>query len=147
MEDMEKGNKQLIAILEKYDDKMEKLKEQVQIQQLKMTKYEEMKTGKVKKIDTDTLDGRVSFLVNILEEYKKQLEDMEEEEEESEKELYISSSGKKRKRKTKPDKNSDILEALRKKIQEAEPDSSLLDSSCQENESDNDVLLDRQFSF
>lgn len=57
MEEMEKGNKQLITILDKYDDKLERLKEQVQVQQLKIEKYEEMITGKHTQIDTDTLDG------------------------------------------------------------------------------------------
>lgn len=71
MEEMEKGNKQLIAILERYDEKLEKMKEQHQIQILKIEKYEEMIKGKSEPIDTETLDGWVSFLVSILEEYKR----------------------------------------------------------------------------
>ena len=54
---MEKGNKQLIAILERYDEKLEKMKEQHQIQILKIEKYEEMIKGKSEPIDTETLDG------------------------------------------------------------------------------------------
>ena len=32
-------------------------------------------------MDTETLDGRVNFLVSVLEEYKRQLEEMDDEEE------------------------------------------------------------------
>ena len=78
---MEKGNKQLIAILEKYDEKVEKLKEEAHIQALKMEKYEAQLTGEVPKIDTDTLDGRVNFLVSLLEDYKRELEDLDDDDE------------------------------------------------------------------
>ena len=40
--------------------------------------------GKHEPIDTETLDGRVNFLVSVLEEYKKQLEQMDEESSEEE---------------------------------------------------------------
>ena len=40
--------------------------------------------GKLNKIDIDTIDGRINFLVDILEDYKKQLEEMEDEDEEEE---------------------------------------------------------------
>jgi len=56
------------------------MKEAATIQQLKLEKYEEALQGKVEPIDTETLDGRVNFLVSVLEEYKKQLEDIEDEE-------------------------------------------------------------------
>lgn len=84
MGEIEKGNKQLMAILEKYDTKMDKMREQIEVQRLKIEKYEEMATGKVHKIDIDTIDGRINFLVDILEDYKRQLEEMEDEEEEEE---------------------------------------------------------------
>ena len=87
MEEIEKGNKQLMGILEKYDSKMDKMREQLEVQRLKIEKYEEMQTGKIKKIDIDTIDGRINFLVDILEDYKKQLEEMEDEEEEEEEEV------------------------------------------------------------
>ena len=54
------------------------------MQELKIEKYEFKLSGKSPIIDTDTLDGRVNFLVSVLEEYKWQLEEMEEEEEETE---------------------------------------------------------------
>eukprot|EP00343_Euplotes_focardii_P004898 CAMPEP_0205811260 /NCGR_PEP_ID=MMETSP0205-20121125/15433_1 /ASSEMBLY_ACC=CAM_ASM_000278 /TAXON_ID=36767 /ORGANISM="Euplotes focardii, Strain TN1" /LENGTH=72 /DNA_ID=CAMNT_0053090199 /DNA_START=36 /DNA_END=251 /DNA_ORIENTATION=+ len=38
------------------------------------------------KIDINTIDGRINFLVDILEDYKRQLEEMEDEGEESEEE-------------------------------------------------------------
>jgi hypothetical protein len=84
MGEVEKGNKQLMAILEKYDTKMDKMREQIEVQRLKIEKYEEMDSGKIKKIDIDTIDGRINFLVDILEDYKKQLEEMEDEDEEEE---------------------------------------------------------------
>jgi hypothetical protein len=87
MDEIEKGNKQLMAILEKYDAKMDKMREQIEVQRLKIEKYEEMDSGKIKKIDIDTIDGRINFLVDILEDYKKQLEEMEDEEEEEEDEV------------------------------------------------------------
>lgn len=37
---------------------------------LKLDKYEILLDKKEDKIDTDTLDGRVTFLVNLLEEYR-----------------------------------------------------------------------------
>lgn len=48
MGEVEKGNKQLMAILEKYDIKMDKMREQIEVQKLKIEKYEEMSTGVVK---------------------------------------------------------------------------------------------------
>lgn len=84
MDEIEKGNKQLMSILEKYDTKMDKMREQIEVQRLKIEKYEEQTTGKINRIDIDTIDGRINFLVDILEDYKRQLEEMEDEEEESE---------------------------------------------------------------
>jgi len=66
-------------------------------------------TGKQPPIDTDTLDGRVNFLVTVLEEYKKKLEDMEDETSSITSEKPKKSSG-----------NSGIIEALKWKIKEAE---------------------------
>lgn len=86
MDEIEKGNKQLMGILEKYDDKMDKMKEQIEVQRLKIEKYEEQTSGKVNKINIHTIDGRINFLVDILEDYKRQLEEMEDEGEESEEE-------------------------------------------------------------
>lgn len=86
MDEIEKGNKQLMSILEKYDNKMDKMKEQIEVQRLKIEKYEEQTSNKVTKIDIHTIDGRINFLVDILEDYKRQLEEMEDEGEESEEE-------------------------------------------------------------
>lgn len=48
MGEIEKGNKQLMAVLERYDKKMDKMREQIEVQRLKIEKYEEMTTGNVK---------------------------------------------------------------------------------------------------
>ena len=41
----------------------------------------------------DTIDGRINFLVEVLERYKNQLEEMDDEEEEEEEEVDIPGSG------------------------------------------------------
>lgn len=51
---------------------------------LKVETYEEKLSGKIIPIDVETIDGRINFLVSILENYKKQLEEMEDESEEEE---------------------------------------------------------------
>lgn len=50
----------------------------MQIERIKTEKYE-IKLGLIdddfKRIDVDTLDGRINFLVNLLEQYRKMLEE------------------------------------------------------------------------
>ena len=48
MGEIEKGNKQLMSILEKYDKKIDKMREQIEVQRLKIEKYEEMTSGNIK---------------------------------------------------------------------------------------------------
>lgn len=68
--------------------------------------------GKHEPIDTETLDGRVNFLVSVLEEYKRQLEQMDEET--SEEDIATETQPKK------SSGNSGIIEALKRKIKEGE---------------------------
>ena len=74
----EDNNKELVAFIEKCDEKITKLDEDLQIEKIKSEKYE-IKLGLIeddfKRIDVDTLDGRINFLVNLLEQYRKMLED------------------------------------------------------------------------
>lgn len=74
----EENNRELVAFIEKWDEKISKLDEDLQIEKIKSEKYE-IKLGIIeddfKRIDVDTLDGRINFLVNLLEQYRKMLED------------------------------------------------------------------------
>jgi hypothetical protein len=75
---LENGNEDLINLLEKCDDKIQKLDEDYKVEKMKTEKYEEEldRIGKGEfKIDVETLDGRINFLVNTLEEYRKILEE------------------------------------------------------------------------
>ena len=75
---LENGNEDLINLLEKWDDKIQKLDEDYTVEKIKAEKYEELlaKEGKEElKIDTESLGGRINFLVGTLEEYRKMLEE------------------------------------------------------------------------
>lgn len=60
------------------------MKEEIEVQILKVEAYEEKINGVIKPIEVDTIDGRINFLVQVLENYKQQLEAMDEEGEEEE---------------------------------------------------------------
>ena len=51
---------------------------------LKVEAYEQKLSGETKPIEVDTIDGRINFLVQVLENYKQQLEAMDDEGEEEE---------------------------------------------------------------
>eukprot|EP00343_Euplotes_focardii_P002044 CAMPEP_0205803264 /NCGR_PEP_ID=MMETSP0205-20121125/5863_1 /ASSEMBLY_ACC=CAM_ASM_000278 /TAXON_ID=36767 /ORGANISM="Euplotes focardii, Strain TN1" /LENGTH=127 /DNA_ID=CAMNT_0053071059 /DNA_START=520 /DNA_END=900 /DNA_ORIENTATION=- len=74
---LENGNEDLINLLEKCDDKIQKLEEDIRIEQMKAEKYEVIlsKTEDFNKVDIESLDGRINFLVSTLEEYRKMLEE------------------------------------------------------------------------
>lgn len=75
---LENGNEDLINLLEKCDDKIQKLDEDYRIEKMKAEKYEqELQKANMKdrKIDVESLDGRINFLVNTLEEYRRILEE------------------------------------------------------------------------
>jgi len=63
---VEDNNKELVMFIQKCDDKISKLEEDFQLERIKTEKYE-VKLGLVtdgfKRIDVDTLDGRINFLV------------------------------------------------------------------------------------
>ena len=75
---LENGNEDLINLLEKCDDKIQKLDEDFKVERMKAEKYEQLFENDGKddfKIDTESLDGRINFLVTTLEEYRRILED------------------------------------------------------------------------
>ena len=74
----DENNKELVNFIEECNLKMNKLDEDFKLEKIKTEKYE-IKLGLIdddfKKIDVDTLDGRINFLVNLLEQYRKMLEE------------------------------------------------------------------------
>jgi hypothetical protein len=75
---IEASNEELVKLLEKCDEKLIKLDEDHRLEKIRSEKYEKMLTKedpKFEKIDIETIDGRIAFMVNILEEYRKILED------------------------------------------------------------------------
>lgn len=62
-------------MLENYEDSKLKYKEEIEILRFKCEKYEIKMDNRKDWIDIDTLDGWVTFLVNLLEEYWKRLEE------------------------------------------------------------------------
>ena len=81
---LETHNKNLIKQSERLEAQILKMKEEVEVQTLKAEQYEQQLTGLIKPIEVETIDGRINFLVSILENYKKQLEEMDDEGEEEE---------------------------------------------------------------
>jgi soluble P-type ATPase len=68
------GNEDLINLLEKCDDKIQKLDEDYMVERMRAEKYEALIEGD-RKIDIESLDGRINFLVSTLEEYRRILEE------------------------------------------------------------------------
>jgi small-conductance mechanosensitive channel len=68
------GNEDLINLLEKCDDKIQKLDEDYRVERMRAEKYEALIEGD-RKIDIESLDGRINFLVSTLEEYRRILEE------------------------------------------------------------------------
>lgn len=78
LKEQETNNEELVKLLEKCDQKLLKLDEDYQLWKIKAEKYEEQLNRdhpNFPKIDIDTIDGRISFMVKILEEYRQMLED------------------------------------------------------------------------
>lgn len=78
MKALENGNEDLISLLEKCDEKIQKTEEDFRVCKMKCEKYEaelEARGLADKRIDVESLDGRINFLVNTLEEYRRILEE------------------------------------------------------------------------
>ncbi len=73
--EVEENNQSLIELLEHQEEDKMKYEEEVEVLKLKIDKYEIQLNGKEDKIETGELDSRVTFLVNLLEEYRKRLEE------------------------------------------------------------------------
>lgn len=73
--EIEENNQSLVQLLEQQEEEKQNYDQEIEVLRLKIDKYEILLDKKEDKIDTDTLDGRVTFLVNLLEEYKKRLEE------------------------------------------------------------------------
>ena len=75
---IEESNEELIELLEKWDNKLIKLDEDYRLEKIKAEKYQRMlhkQDPSFNEIDIATINGRIGFMVNTLEEYKKILED------------------------------------------------------------------------
>lgn len=82
IKEIEEANDELIKLLQKCDEKLLKLDEDYKLEIIKCEKYEEelgLKQPGFQKYDIQTIDNRISFMVNILEEYRKLLEDSQNE--------------------------------------------------------------------
>lgn len=66
---MEENNRGLVELLESYEDSKQKYKEEIEIMKFKLEKYEIKIDKKSDWIDIESLDGWITFLVNLLEEY------------------------------------------------------------------------------
>ena len=55
---------------ETHKEKILSLWEELELQRLKVEEYERQQTGRERIIDVDTIDGRINFLVEVLERYK-----------------------------------------------------------------------------
>lgn len=78
VKELEKSNENLLEVLSKCEEKLIKLDEDFRLEQIKWEQYEKQlfqKNEKFEKIDIETIDGRISFMVNVLEEYRKILEE------------------------------------------------------------------------
>ena len=64
-----------MGLLEEYEQHIHEQNQEIEVMKLKLRKYEIKIDKKEDVIDIDTLDGRVTFLVNLLEEYRIKLEE------------------------------------------------------------------------
>ena len=64
-----------MGLLEEYEQHIHEQNQEMEVMKLKLRKYEIKIDKKEDVIDIDTLDGRVTFLVNLLEEYRLKLEE------------------------------------------------------------------------
>lgn len=86
VKELESNNNDLVKLLEKWDQKLVKLDEDYRLEKYKTEKYEVqlgLKNPDFQKYEIETIDGRISFMVNILEEYRKMLEEESQPETES----------------------------------------------------------------
>mmetsp|Transcript_1095 Transcript_1095/g.974 ORF Transcript_1095/g.974 Transcript_1095/m.974 type:complete len:275 (+) Transcript_1095:209-1033(+) len=80
--EIENNNGDLVKLLESCDQKLVKLDEDFRLENEIRNKYErllEAQDGNFKKISIETIDTRISFMVGVLEEYRKMLEEDSEE--------------------------------------------------------------------
>ena len=74
-EDLEDSYGQLMNVLEKYDNQITEMKEELEVKDLKINAYEERLENKSDVICIDELEERILFLVSVLEKYRKKLEE------------------------------------------------------------------------
>ena len=66
----EDNNRQLLSLLEKYDNKLDELQEDLEIRELKIIEYEKDMTESQDKIKIESIEDKINFITNMLERLK-----------------------------------------------------------------------------
>jgi hypothetical protein len=72
VEQAEENNRQLLTLLEKYDNKLDELQEDNELKDMKIFEYERTTLQDKPKIKIESIEDKVKFLVDVL----KRLKDM-----------------------------------------------------------------------
>ena len=65
MDRAEDNNRQLLTLLEKYDNKLDEMQEDIEIKELKIFEYEKDKDSN-EKIKFESVEEKIQFLVKML---------------------------------------------------------------------------------
>ena len=71
IEQAEDNNRQLLALLEKYDNKLDELQEDNELKDMKIFEYERQSLGDKPKIQIEAIEDKVKFLVQVLHRLRK----------------------------------------------------------------------------
>jgi hypothetical protein len=63
----EDNNRQLLSLLEKYDNKLDELQEDLEIRDLKINEYEKDMQNSQDRIKTETVEDKIRFLQQMIE--------------------------------------------------------------------------------
>ena len=70
VEQAEDNNRQLLTLLEKYDNKLDELQEDNELKDMKIFEYERQHLGDRPKIRIESIEDKVKFLVQVLKRLK-----------------------------------------------------------------------------
>ena len=66
IEQAEDNNRQLLSLLEKYDNKLDELQEDNELKDMKIFEYERKHLGERPKIQIEAIEDKIKFLVQVL---------------------------------------------------------------------------------
>ncbi len=66
MEQAEENNRQLLNLLEKYDNKLDELQEDNELKDMKIFEYERVHLGDRPQIHIESIEDKIKFLVQVL---------------------------------------------------------------------------------